>query len=298
MINQVRDERIVVSTIWTYYDLIKFIRDNEPSYKFFEIPSIVDGKPSYPRRFPMEVLDSLRSTLGSYMFSSQYMNVSIPAERQVFKPAWVSYYDSEPEKGDRLVTVDPAISKREHAHFATVLGARREKGEIWVLHYERGHWSPNELIDKTFSLAKMVGTNKVRIESNAYQAALVYGIKDEMKKRGITLRVEEVKAKAPKEQRILALQPFAENGQLHIKRTHRVLEQEMMDFPHGATDDVLDCLAWQVPGMQLSVRKADEKRVERRMLPTFGEMLGGLLKKGKSKLPFENQLGEDYGYFQ
>ena len=296
MVNQVKDTRLVTSTVWTYYDLIKYVRDNEKEYKIFDVPAVQeDGTITSPNRFSQGVLDGLRTTMGAYLFSALFMNKAVPKEMQVFKPEWIDYFDGNVPDGDKLITVDPAISKKQRAHNACVLAACRGRSEIWVDRYEKGKWSPKELIDKIIDMYMVTGIRKVRVEANGYQAAVVYGLQDRMKLEGIHLIIEEVKAKAPKEERILALQPIAENMKLHIRRNMQWLENEMTDFPHGKTDDVIDTLAWQVPGIKVSEEVVRKKSVEKSRMWTLEEMMESLYKR-RGGLPFEGQLSPENSY--
>jgi len=72
-------------------------------------------------------------------------------------------------------------------------------------------------------------------------------LNNEQKKRGIWMPVQEIKSRtASKEMRIEALAPYYEYGRVHhIKESNQIdeLEYELLHFPKGSHDDVIDALA-------------------------------------------------------
>ena len=68
-----------------------------------------------------------------------------------------------------------------------------------------------------------------------------------MPKRGIFFRITPLKAEKKKELRIDAIQPRFAVGTVWFKRNAAWLdkiENELLSYPHGAHDDVIDALAY------------------------------------------------------
>jgi hypothetical protein len=67
-----------------------------------------------------------------------------------------------------------------------------------------------------------------------------------MRERSIFLPIEELKTETSKEIRIMGLQPRFETGAIYIRKNMLDLEDELLRFPKGQTDDLIDALAHQL----------------------------------------------------
>jgi predicted phage terminase large subunit-like protein len=205
------------------------------------------GQLYFPSRLGFTALESLKREQGSYIFSCQYMLNPIDDSAAIFKKAHIKYYSEPPELVAKYITVDLAISEKETADYTVVMctGIDKDKN-LYVLEYDRGHYKPQDTIaaifrmfDKHKDLCKAVG-----VEVVAFQKALMYFIKDEMKRTGIYMPLKELKADKDKFRRVQALQPLFENDQVFIKIHHTDLEQELLEFPLSKHDDIIDSLAY------------------------------------------------------
>ena len=85
------------------------------------------------------------------------------------------------------------------------------------------------------------------IEVVAYQAAMQYFLEKEMPKCGIFFRIAALKAEKKKEIRRDTLQPRFKVGSVWFQRGAlwlNELESELLAYPHGAHDDIIDALAY------------------------------------------------------
>ena len=244
-----RDERIVIGTRWCDYDHINWIKENERC-RVFDRPAIVDGKPTY-RRFNLDRLESIRDSMGTYMFSALYLNSPKAREFMEFKPEWIDYYEEKelPEDGYGVITIDPADppTGRKSQDFTAIVSVKHTREGMFVRRYRRERLSDNQLIATAFDVADMDGALKLRLEVNRY-AHLEAAFREEMAKRGKWYIIEPVKAKSiSKQTRIkLRLAPLFENGVIKLKKGMRELEEELFSFPYGKHDDLIDALSWQV----------------------------------------------------
>ena len=92
-----------------------------------------------------------------------------------------------------------------------------------------------------------------------------------------------------KDLRIRSLQPIAEAGRLFIKPHHTELYKEIIDFPYGATDDIVDALAYSTRYVRLPQnKKATSSQIR---TYTMEDMIRELHNRGKLQhLPFKRQL--------
>lgn len=208
-----------------------------------------DGELYFPSRLTKEFLSDMKKEQGSYIFNCQYMLSPLDDSNAIFKKEHIQYYDNLPPIVSRHILIDLAISQKETADYTVIMcvGVTADK-KIYVIEYDRGRYLPNDIIDNLFDMYerhKVHGNVKtVGIETVAYQKAMVYFIRDEMRRRGVYMPLKELKADADKNRRIGALQPLFENGDVYMRITHKELEQELLEFPFSEHDDTCDCLAY------------------------------------------------------
>lgn len=149
---------------------------------------------------------------------------------------------------DVVLTCDPAISEKVSAcrSAITVVGMSPSK-LIFVLDYWVGRQGdPAKLIHEMLQLAYHWQPRVIGIESVAFQASMEPYTIREMQLRGVHYPLVMLKPdrNERKQQRILSMQPFFRSGQVYLQRGMFELIEEFETFPLGATQDILDALAY------------------------------------------------------
>jgi hypothetical protein len=107
--------------------------------------------------------------------------------------------------------------------------------------------TPLELIEKLFETKERFGPRVFGIEGVAYQKAFKYFLKAECDRRGIYMRIEELKALGQSAKvHVRGLQPVLATGRLYLLGNQMLLRQEMSEYPLGEHDDVIDALGMQL----------------------------------------------------
>lgn len=239
--------QVVVGTRYHMADLYNDLIELDSLDKLIRPAILENGELYFPSRLDKAFLEEKRKEQGSYIFSSQYMLSPIDDSNAVFKKSHIQYYDKTPPLMAKYILIDLAISQKETADYTVVLtiGVTHEK-KLYVLEYDRGHYKPNQILDAIFNMYEKHNdqVRVVGIETVAFQKAMLYLIKDEMRRRGIYMPLRELKADKDKIRRISALQPLFENGDVFIKMQHKELEQELLEFPFSRHDDIIDAFAY------------------------------------------------------
>ena len=246
------DTIIVQGTRWCKYDLINHVQENEKAkYSFFEIKAYKDPAQRIPtyKRFPLNVLDGLRDTLGSYLFSALYLNDPTSGAHMVFQDSWLRFVSQEEYKneGHVVISLDPAIGESTDSDETAIVAVRHLPGLMIVEETVHDQMTPNRIISEVYSLAMKYGSTSLIVETVQFQKSLVYGFKDEGIRRNFYLSVTEFASRVSKEERIRGLQPIVEQGRLWYRKSiDGTLESQMLGFPYTVLDDVLDALAMQL----------------------------------------------------
>ncbi len=257
---------LVVGTRWVEDDLLEWIMKNEPAYHVIQRAvredengrpdklghvtwaTTDDGRP----KFNADVLKELEHALGPYMFSTLYLNMPTAADNMLFKPAWINYY--EKAKRDLLycTSVDLASAKATSSSdpdYTVVLttGLNPKNGHVYIMHYDRGRFDPGETIDIIFKHYREYHPLVVKVEAIGYQRTLNYWLEQKMTKLSTFFPVDEITSyTASKEARIRGLQPFFANNRIFMTTHMPELENELLQFPYGRHDDLIDTLSTHI----------------------------------------------------
>lgn len=204
------------------------------------------GELLFPEKLSQEFLDMARRTQGSLIFSNQYMNKVIDEDSQPFKKAWIKYYELLPStKLNTFAFFDPAISQNIDADFTgvTVVAIDADDNR-YLLYAARKKITPTQIIEEIFKINMMFHPMCIGVETVAYQEALLYMLDQEMRRRGVIVPVKGIKhgSQDAKEKRIMGLVPYFEFGRYYIKPGLTDFEDELLSFPRGGHDDIIDAL--------------------------------------------------------
>jgi predicted phage terminase large subunit-like protein len=203
-----------------------------------------DGSLFFPEKLSKEFLESAKKTMGSVLFANQYLNEVFPSDDQKFNQKWFRYYEVAPP-GLTYAFVDPAISVEDDADYSAFIVVRTtETGDIYVLLANRYRINPSEIVNKIFELQKEFNCELIGVESVAYQKALLFMLDEEMKRRTEFIPVLACNpgTSKTKEMRILSLVPRFEWGRMFFPQGASDLEEELLQFPRGRHDDLIDAL--------------------------------------------------------
>jgi len=260
---------IIIGTRWADSDLYGWIMDrtnSEQVYKSFDVmvrqafkgdlDTEQDLDLLWPGKFTRKILQNLRTEKGPYEFGAQYMNDPVPSDAAKFKPSWMKTV-LEDELKVREITyytmVDPAIGQLKTSDNTAIVTIGVDQWNNWfIVNIIWGKMLPNETINMIFANWEHYQPRKIGIEMTAYQKSLQYALVDEMRRRNIYIPIVELKADRSKAERIEGLVPRYANGSIyHLFQCpyREQLEDELVRFPRGRHDDIIDALAY---GMQIA----------------------------------------------
>lgn len=228
--------------------------------------------------------------LASYYM--EYHNEARSEETSMFRQEWFKY---GPVPEDAVIVAastynDPAISKKETADEAVIITVvMSDKGQIYVTDGEgaRG-MEMDAIITEFFRQHKLrSGTGHASfagIEANAFQAALVVTMRQEMFKRSYYFNLEPVTHAKKKSERFKGiLQPRFQNGFITFTRKFKKLEAQLLDFlpNRDGKDDwpdtlcgAIECLD-AVAGFYAEESTDEEDPYNEKSIPDLYKEIGG-----------------------
>lgn len=234
---------------------------------------IVKATPTWPSKYCISKADAKRDKKISLqqmleedtspVFFPEMLNEPRNEQDREFKRTWFRYRDMTDVillDTRRFMTIDPrGKDDKEGKDFIGVTIAFVDKENNRYLKSWHGKWAGAELANLIFQLYGQFYFEKIGIESTAFTEGFKPYLKGEMEKRGIYLPMAELKhGGVNKNTRVRGLIPYYESGKIwHItENSHNTcedLEHELLAFPNGVNDDIIDSAAYQ-----LQIAKAPE----------------------------------------
>lgn len=262
-------ELVIVGTRWHFMDLYSYLIEGEMKRPDSEWALVIekairkDGTLFFPKRLTREFLDQQRNAQGAYLFSVLYQNDPVSSDDAVFKKEDFRYWegvdfpmqDSKRIFLNHYILVDRAFSSKENADFTgCVCVGVSSSGNIYVLEAERHKFGLQELFDLIVKWGNKYSWDRIRkvgIETINYEEVEVF-FRQQMQKKNQFFIFERLMPDHGKSKNLriqAALEARYKNHAVYHRRGLWDLEDELMRFPVGTHDDVIDALAYIVPIM-------------------------------------------------
>ena len=234
-----------------------------------------DGKSSlWEDMWPAEKLIAEKKDLESIgkvsMFYREYQCEIVGDEDQLFSGEDIQHYDGRIELNEDdepilhlkkpfeaeipvhvFMGVDPASSTRQTADYSTIVPIAVDADDNrYVLPYYRKRVKPMDLADAVLAWFGRYKPQKTKIETVGYQEMLRDYLRRKCEDTDIYIPGLEVKnsPRTPKSVRLESLQPFFCRKKMFIGERMNELEDELLMYPRGKHDDLLDGLYYAMKG--------------------------------------------------
>jgi len=216
-----------------------------------------DGTPLWPERHSLESIMDMKAEYEEQnildVFYQEYFGVCQDQEKKPFQLYWFPKFKLEEinnriqlARWYRVVTVDLAQRDKIDTDYNCLMASAYDPttDNIYMLDYLRFKASFHDLMEAFFMFVQKYQIHRALIESNQGQYYFFDEALREARIRRIFCDIKEVNhgADTNKIIRILAGQPYARMGKVHLQHWMIEFEKELQAFPKGANDDVLD--AW------------------------------------------------------
>lgn len=214
------------------------------------------GGALHPERYPASELRKIKNTFTPTNWSALYQQKPTPEEGSFFIRDNFRYLWLDPAYRPLcriFMCVDYAIGKKQRNDY-TVMGifALDSNDTLWVLDIRRGRWGTNEIATEALALVKMWKPEVYAGERGQIHMAVWPVIEKLLNKERLYISVDESLVPIQdKETRARPLQGRMQQRKLvfsydgHTKPDiYDSTERELLQFPNGAHDDIVDCLAW------------------------------------------------------
>ena len=219
-------------------------------------------------------LDQAKAEIGSYLFSQEYLAQFVEFSGGIFQDQWFKKYRSETvqeydkdgylinrrlirlnnedvyeDELSKFATVDLATSTKEQADYTVMaICAKTPKNNLLVMDLVRDRIQAPDIVPIIKDKVREHDLKYVGIERVGYQLALIQIARRE------GLIVKELRADRDKINRALPLSAKMEGGQIYFNANalwYDDLNRELLQFPEGEHDDIVDALSYAVLETQM-----------------------------------------------
>jgi predicted phage terminase large subunit-like protein len=214
----------------------------------------------WPQREDYYQLMELRLREGQASFDSEKQNEPIDPETCFFNANNFKYWDDEYSSTDELLAklggdakiygaCDPSLGQEgKNRDFTAIVTLLKHKptGHLYVLDADISKKKPNGTIEAIIEYHNIRKFKKFGIEANQFQNFLASELKHISDIKGANVPIKEIKHTSDKMGRIQSLEPLVTTGTLRFSRRHRMLLDQLRQFPKAAHDDGPDALEMAV----------------------------------------------------
>lgn len=240
-----------------------------------KLPCMINEQSTWEAMFSFEDIQKQKEAYNKMgeieIWYREKMCEAIAPERQTFKREDFRYYT--PDMRMRIasecniyIRTDLAISQKQDADFSVILVCGIDDRNNWfVLDTAYGRYDPTQFINTLFTMVVRWRPLNVGLEKVQYQAAMEHLVTQEMSKRNAFFNIIEQKADKQKELRIKSIQPRFKAHTIWFPDSAdwiTELESELLLFPKGLHDDLVDTLAYMTQETQAPYKRTEIRTLQ------------------------------------
>jgi len=210
------------------------------------------GKPLWPEMWPRERLEAKKAELGSIVYAQEFLNDPSKREGKLFKEEWFNWYPlgKRPDGLDEYMGIDPSAGEKEQSDYIGIAQSGVDsQGRFFPGRVIETKLTFKQMVDTLIALGEHIRPVKIAIETNFFQKVLKQEVDRRNREERKYLPFSEQRTIKDKVTRFLSLSALVEAGLLWLEEDnpeHVKLSNQMLEFPDGAHDDLIDAFDFAV----------------------------------------------------
>lgn len=224
---------------------------DDPEWELLREP----GEAVHPERYSRDALERIKATLSPRLWSALYQQSPVPDEGAYFRKDYLRYYTQHPPiEGRRIITAwDFAIlEKQSNDYTVGVTMLHDEFDNLFVLEMVRFKGDTFQIVEEVLDNYLRWGSYEradfqLGVEDGQIWRAIEPVFKRRMEERKLFPPYTPLRPFTDKTARARPLQGRMQQGKVWLKQDAanlRDMEMELLRFPGGAHDDIVDAMAW------------------------------------------------------
>jgi len=264
-----RSRAVAIATLWHKDDLNHELQKNrEWAHLFYAVGDAYESL--WPERWPADALAERHRTIGTAAFSRGYWNRCQDDSEAVVREAWIRYMelDDMPPLNELILldSYDTAKSQGPDADYTAevLLAVHPPTGHMFVLDAQHRRATRAEQSDWVWGQRQRFRPFRIQIEDIG--ADLADWVEHDHPE--LVGEVERIKPRISKALRLESVTPYLERGEVwfaahldpddpRFRPARGSLVGELLDFPLGKHDDLVDALSQAIHAAQRLVLDTD-----------------------------------------
>lgn len=214
------------------------------------------GEPLHASRFNERMIIRMKQTMEPRHWSALHQQNPIPEEGEIFTKSMFRYEPTVPDwrQWDLYMAGDLALGSKQSNDWSVLLvGAVDFEGQLHIIDISRFKGGADPIIENTMALLKRYEKRMVRfgLEQGQIQMAIWPELQRAIRKERISVSFADgknaLKPVSDKVARARTAQAMMQQGRIIYPQNQPWLDDvraELMRFPGGLHDDIVDALAW------------------------------------------------------
>ena len=250
---------VLVQTRWHREDLAGYLLQKEPDkWDHINFPAINEaGEALWPERWPIEKLEDIRKTIGTFEFEALYQQNPVPRSGNIIKKEWIQTYRELPEVKSFSWSWDTAIKAgQENDYSVGQLWAECNNG-YYLIDLFRERLDYPELRKIVNALYNKHRSHEVLIEDKASGQQILQDFK-RIGTMPIVAMIPGRDMASSKTERMDLVSPLFEAGKVFFPHEAPYLFdliEELTNFPYTKHDDMCDAMTQYLARRQSKLNK-------------------------------------------
>jgi predicted phage terminase large subunit-like protein len=242
------------------HDLTGYVTESSNDWTVLSLPAIAEtnemievndgrfhprvaGDPLHSEHESLEILEKLRSDVGPDVFAAQYQQAPVPPGGSMIKREWLRYYDRTPERTYATKVIqswDTAAKGGAQNDWSVGTTWLVDGKRFYLLDMVRGRFEYPLLRETVLASAAHFKPRTILVEDASTGGALAQDLREFH-----FHHVELIPVHRDKVGRLYVQQAKFTSGQVLFPRHARFVAQveaELLTFPQGKTDDIVDSM--------------------------------------------------------
>lgn len=209
------------------------------------------GEALHPDRYDVNALTRLKNTLPRDEWNALFQQNPVPDDGEFFSKHDIRYVPNLPGHLDEytfLTAWDFAIGEKQTNDWTVgTVGAVNSKGDLYVVDMVRGRFGTRQIIEAIMTFLKKYPIYSLGMEDGQIKKTLAPLVVEELRRTKSSVMIDDtLKPVTDKKVRAQHLGAMVQRGQFYVLSQPWAdkMVGEMLRFPKGQHDDIVDSLAW------------------------------------------------------